>query len=501
MTERVSRWGVALVETLTLVSVGLLAAEPFLLAATAVPLSYVLYGAVGRVPEGSSLQATRAVQTAGPAPGETVDVTLTVENDGEAALTDVRIVDGVPAELTVVEGSPRACESLRPGESVTVRYSLLAKRGTFAFEDPVVRVRPLAATAVATTALDAGGDSSVTCANVVSEVPVGDATLPRAGTLPTDSGGSGLEFHATRSYQPGDPVSRIDWRRFAKTGELTTIQYREEQAVRTVLIVDARSVTRVTPDAGYPTGAELGSYAAERLFDALGRSSVVTSVVAVGLAEDDVVGGLDPDGLVWVDPDGDGGTAARVSQVFDGVQQVAAGNDVTEAAERASGEGRPASNAAGGAAGGDADDPQAATHPDPAVGREDSDHEPRNDADGEAEQSVSAPDGGGDQPHVGTSARRLLARLPPTAQVVLFSPLLDEWPATLTQSLAARGYPTTVVSPDVTRGGGLGQSVVALERGLRVQSVELAGATCIDWDLEEPIDIALRASLADLFKP
>jgi|AntDeeMinimDraft_4_1070355.scaffolds.fasta_scaffold00031_52 uncharacterized repeat protein (TIGR01451 family) len=485
MSERVGRWGVALVGALTLVSVGLLAAEPFLLAATAVPLAYVLYGAVARVPPGASLRAERVVETGNPTPGEAVDVALTVTNDGDAALTDVRIVDGVPGELTVVDGSPRACESLRPGDSVTVRYSLLAKRGTFAFDDPVARVRPLAATAVATATLDAEGDTSVTCANVVSEVPLADATLPRAGTLPTDSGGSGLEFHATRNYQSGDPVSRIDWRRFAKTNELTTVQYREEQAVRTVLVVDARPVTRVTPDAGYPTGAELGAYAAERLFDALGRTSVVASVVAIGLEADDVVGGLDPDDLVWVDPGGEGGTAARVSQVFDGVQ-VAVANGVSEAAERASGEReRPASRGESGAGA----EPEARADPE-------TDAPPSPETD---DETVPAADGG-EAPHVDDAARRLLARLPPTAQVVLFSPFVDDWPVTLTQSLAARGYPTTVVSPDVTRGDGLGQSVVALERDLRVQSVELAGATCIDWDLNEPIDIALRASLADLFK-
>ncbi|SFR89064.1 conserved repeat domain-containing protein [Halomicrobium zhouii] len=486
MSERVGRWGVALVGALTLVSVGLLAAEPFLLAATAVPLAYVLYGAVARVPPGASLRAERVVETGNPTPGEAVDVALTVTNDGDAALTDVRIVDGVPGELTVVDGSPRACESLRPGDSVTVRYSLLAKRGTFAFDDPVARVRPLAATAVATATLDAAGDASVTCANVVSEVPLADATLPRAGTLPTDSGGSGLEFHATRNYQSGDPVSRIDWRRFAKTNELTTVQYREEQAVRTVLVVDARPVTRVTPDAGYPTGAELGAYAAERLFDALGRTSVVASVVAVGLDADDVVGGLDPDDLVWVDPGGDGGTAARVSQVFDGIQAAVARGERSEArgtSER--GAERPASRRESGT------EAEASARTDPET---DSPPSPETD-----DETVPAADGG-EAPHVDESARRLLARLPPTAQVVLFSPFVDDWPVTLTQSLAARGYPTTVVSPDVTHGGGLGQSVVGLERDLRIQSVELAGATCIDWDLDEPIDIALRASLADLFK-
>ena len=434
MTERVRRWRVALAGTVTLLSVGLLAAEPALFAGAAIPLAYVLFGAVARVPSSASLAAERSVAATAPTPGEPVDVTLTITNTGETSLTDVRVVDGVPSELTVVSGSPRACRSLRPGESTTVEYAVRSKRGTYAFDDPVARIRPLAATTVATITLAPTGDTSLTCANVVSEVPLADATLPRAGTLPTDSGGSGLEFHATRDYQPGDPVSRIDWRRFAKTNELTTVEYREEQAVRTVLVVDARPVTRVTPEAGYPTGAELSAYAAERLLDTLARSGVVTSLTAVGLTDEDLVGGLDPDGLAWVDPDG-GAASPRANQLFDGVQSAATRDSV-------------------------------------------------------------APDGGErTERHV----QQLLARLPPTAQVVVFSPLLDDWPTRLITGLRARNYPTTVVSPDVTRGDDLAQTVVGLERRLRLDTIELAGATLIDWDLAEPIDIAMRASLAELF--
>jgi len=453
VTERVRRWGIAVAGTVTLVSVGLLAAEPALFAGAAIPLAYVLFGAFARVPA-ADLDAERTVAAATPTPGDPVEVSLTVENTGDRSLTDVRVIDGIPSELRVVEGSPRDCGSLRPGDSLTVEYAVRSKRGTYAFDDTAVRIRPLAATEVATTTVEPDGDTALTCANVVSEVPLADATLPRAGTLPTDSGGSGLEFHATRDYQPGDPVSRIDWRRFAKTNELTTVEYREEQAVRTVLVVDARPPTRVTPEPGYPTGAELSAYAAERLLDALSRSSVVASLTAVGLAEEDLVGGLDPDGLAWVDPDG-GAQSPQANRLFDGVQSAAARDSA--AADATGG------NATAGVA-----------------------------ADG---SGVVSDDGQVQDPYL----RRLLARLPPTAQVVVFSPALDEWPVELATSLRARSYPTTVVSPDVTGGEQLGQSVAALERQLRLESLELVGATLIDWNLVDPIDIAMRASLAELF--
>jgi len=460
MHRRVRRWSGGLAAALFLVSVSLLTAEPLLLAATAIPLIYVAYGALSRMPTGTDLQAARSVSDAQPTPGEPVEVEFTVTNTGSSSLTDVRVIDGVPEELAVVEGSPRLCTSLRPNESATLSYAVMAKRGTYTFDAAAVRVRTLSASDEVTVDLPVAGDGSLTCSNTVSEVPMADATLPRAGTLPTDTGGSGLEFHSTRSYQSGDPVNRIDWRRYAKTDELTTIDYREEQAVRTVLVVDARPPARVTPEPGFPTGAELSAYAAERLFDALSRTSVVASVCAVGLAPEDVPGGLGPDGLAWVDASG-GHAAAHARQIFDSVGRAAARQSDTDAA---------------GDAGASEDESPQQPH--------------RGDA------QVTTADGGTIED---PGLLAVLARLPPTAQVVVFSPAADDWPVSLVSSLAVRDYPTTLVSPSLARGDSLGAAVAGTERTARLQRAELSGATVIDWDLDSPIDVALRASLADLF--
>ncbi|GCF13428.1 DUF58 domain-containing protein [Haloarcula mannanilytica] len=459
MHRRVRRWSGGLAAALFLVSVSLLTAEPLLLAATAIPLIYVAYGALSRVPAGTDLQAARSVSDAQPTPGEPVEIELTLTNTGSGSLTDVRVIDGVPEELAVVDGSPRLCTSLRPNESATLSYAVMAKRGSYTFDAAAVRVRTLSASDEVTVDLPVAGDGTLTCSNTVSEVPMADATLPRAGTLPTDTGGSGLEFHSTRSYQPGDPVNRIDWRRYAKTDELTTIDYREEQAVRTVLVVDARPPARVTPEPGFPTGAELSAYAAERLFDALSRTSVVASVCAVGLAESDVPGGLGPDGLAWVDASG-GHAAAHARQVFDSVGRAAARQSEADAA-------------------GDADVSGTKSRQPP----------------GDDTQVTTADGGTVDDPDL----LAVLARLPPTAQVVVFSPAADDWPVSLVSSLAVRDYPTTLVSPSLARGDSLGAAVAGVERTARLQRAELSGATVIDWDLDSPIDVALRASLADLF--
>lgn len=452
MTRRgVNRWSGGLGGALFLVALALLASEPLLIAASVIPLTYAVYGSLSTVPSGMSLELSRTVVHPEVRPGEPATIELTVENTGSAALTDVRLIDGVPAELAVVDGSPRRCLSLRPDEQATVTYSVMAKRGRYPFSDVAIRVRTLSASEMVTVELQAAGDEALVCTNAVSEVPLSDSTLPRAGTFATDSGGSGLEFHSTRSYQRGDPVNRINWRRYAKTNELTTIDYREEQAVRTVLVVDARQAARVTPEAGYPSGSELSAYAAERLFDALSSASVVTSVAAVGLNDAEVPGGTDPDGLAWVD-ESDTDSAARASAVFDSV--VTATHEPDEPGDSAG------------------DSPTQTNR-----------------------KSALTTDGGlGDDDMLA-----LLARLPPTAQVVLFSPLVDDWPVSLAESLTARNYPTTLVSPDLARRDTLGTAMFTLDRTARLNRVQRAGGTVIDWDLDRSIDVALRASLAELF--
>lgn len=459
------RWRVGLVGAISLVGFGLLFANRTLITASIIPLAYVLYGTLSRVPREATLSVTRMFDPVGPEPGEQVTVRLTVQNETDRTLPDVRLIDTVPEELAVTEGSPRTARSLSPGEEVTLQYTVVAKRGNYQFPDPVVRLRPLSGADQVTRELTASGDTTLACANAVRDPPLDEAAIPRAGTLPTDSGGSGLEFYATRQYRPGDPMNRIDWRNFAKTGEFVTIQYREEQAARTVIIVDARAVGRVTPAAGYPTGTALCAYAGERIYDALDSAGVVTSVTAVGLESGSLGGLIGPDGLPWVDPDMESGRSVSPSTIFQGVQQ-AAQEDATPVSVRS---------------------PQTTT------GRARADG-------GVAAQSRQHQILDVEGKRTDTDAiDHLLARLPPNAQVLVCTPLLDNWPVSLAQSLTTRGYPFVVVSPDVLRDGTTGQRVARIHRRLRLHALERMGET-VSWDPQQPIDYALRLSLPYLLE-
>jgi uncharacterized protein (DUF58 family) len=251
---RSARYHGGLVAVLLVGAVGVLTGNDGLLLLALVPLAYVAYGTVGEA--GDSVAVERSFDPDQPRPDERVRVRVRVENTGDRTLPDVRIVDDVP-EDTDVEGAPALATALRPGETATLSYAVRPGYGTCRFGPVTVRSRNAAGTAAVTVERTPAADTLDPTA-AVDEVPLRDRTTPQAGRRPADAAGSGVEFYATREYRRGDPRSRIDWRRLARTGELTTVEFREERATTTVFVVDAR------PAARRENALALSTYAADR---------------------------------------------------------------------------------------------------------------------------------------------------------------------------------------------------------------------------------------------
>lgn len=186
-----------------------------------------------------------------PDPGETVEVTVTVRNDGDQFLPDVRIVDGVPAGLSVVEGTPKHAAPLRPGAATTFTYAVETVRGEHEWRPATVVLADAAGSVERETTAHA---ETVLRPRLhlrrSADLPLHALTGHYAGRLTTQTGGSGLEFHATRDYRSGDPFHRIDWHRRAKTGEFATVEYREERSATVVLLVDGRHAAYRAPRSG-----------------------------------------------------------------------------------------------------------------------------------------------------------------------------------------------------------------------------------------------------------
>ena len=268
--QRTRHWAGVSVVALACLAAGLLFRAPGVLLAGVVAVAFAAYARSTLQPS-PQLSVSRTVSTVEPDPGSEFQVRLTVTNEG-GFCPDLRLVDGVPASLPVTDGSPRRAVTLQTGESVTLSYTLRASQGTHEFGPTQAVARNLPGSTEQELLLD-GGTTTVSSVPRPRPVQV-SAPLRRqptryAGRAPTDSGGEGIEFHTVREYQPGDSMTRIDWNRRARTGEMTTLEFRQARATRVVVLVDVRESARV---GHHPTAAdavEQSIAAAQRLFPAL----------------------------------------------------------------------------------------------------------------------------------------------------------------------------------------------------------------------------------------
>jgi len=266
MERRTDRWSVGLLAAVLTGGVGALAGNTTLMLAATVGLTFAAYGYATRPPS-TAVSVERTVSATTADPGEAIRVELHLRNDGEEAVPDVRVFDDPPADLAVVDGAPSLATSLDPGETTTAEYALRANRGDHEFGDPVV----------ATRSVDGGTerrwtvatDHALSVTSTLDSFPPADATVDHTGRVPTDRGGPGVEFHSVREYHPEDPPNRVDWNRFARTGQLRTIDFREHRAARVVVLVDEREGVERARDPGEADTVELGREAAGQVVDAL----------------------------------------------------------------------------------------------------------------------------------------------------------------------------------------------------------------------------------------
>ena len=257
---RTNRWVGLAGAALLAVGVGVLFRSPGPVLAAAVA-GGVLAVRSAAVPPDPTLRVDRTVENANPDPDEAVDVEVTVGNEG-STLFDLRLVDEVPDGLAVVEGPARHATALAPGDAATFSYTVRATRGSHEWAQLRAICRdPLGVHERETTVAAPSTLRCVPTFEGTADLPLRGLTTPYAGRVPTDIGGAGIEFYAVREYRRGDPQARVDWNRAARTGELATLELREERAATVVLVVDTRA-------AAYVAATQEAESAVERSVDA-----------------------------------------------------------------------------------------------------------------------------------------------------------------------------------------------------------------------------------------
>ncbi|AGN01934.1 hypothetical protein L593_09945 [Salinarchaeum sp. Harcht-Bsk1] len=212
-------------------------------------------------------------------------VTLTVENVGDRTLPHVRLVDALPAGIEVVDGTPGIGTTLRPGDVATTTYTVAVRSGTHAFERPFAVVRDVAGVVErrARLPVDDGRTVEADATTRLRESPPLRTRSARfAGDHPTDDRGEGIAFESVREYRHGDAPSRVDWGRFARTGELATVDYRQDRGASVVVAVDARPVAVRAPSSDRPTAVERALDAASAIADRFDADGHQVGVARLG---------------------------------------------------------------------------------------------------------------------------------------------------------------------------------------------------------------------------
>lgn len=360
-----------------------------------------------------TISVERRIDTPDPDLGDQVRVTLAITNDGDTTIPDLRCCDGVPPALTVDAGHTTTATTLRPGETTELTYATTAKHGVHTFDQPYV----VAANTTATTEWIArpspAGATTISCVPPLTEPgpPPRTKTTPYAGRVDTTTGGQGVEFYSTREYRHGDPLSRVNWKRLASTGELSTIDFRRERAAAVVILVDTRETARVAPTYDSSHAVERSVTAARHL-----AGGYLDEGDQVGL------GTLGPT-THWTPPSAGTDHRAHLRRTL-------------------------------------AEDPAFSPRP--------------------TDSSFQA----------ATAVTTFRARLTEGTNLIICSPLVDDWITSVARRLAARTA-VTVVSPDPTGGATPGTRLAAVDRRRRISELRSNDIPVLDWSASDSFTTVL----------
>ncbi|CAI50414.2 DUF11/DUF58 family protein [Natronomonas pharaonis DSM 2160] len=454
-TRHINRLNSGVTASATLVAAGVTFGSAALLLAAAVPITYLGYAAVSSVPDPEAkISVTRELTPRNPLPGRRVEVTLTVRNESSRTLADVRIVDQIPDNLELADGKASSAVTLQAGEATEITYTLRPRRGTYVFDDAWVRVRSLSAASIGTASIPVTGDTELECTVPLDGLPVYRETVATTGSVASDRGGNGTEFYATREYRHGDSLSRIDWRRYARTGELGTVLYREQETTNIIVLVDGREKAGVAPAPGQPGGLTLAAYAG--LITSSAAANAGHNVGVVGLGVDSELPGVYRGPPAYVPPGNGADIGGRIARVCDAIAARGSGTELstTDGDEHTAGD--------------------ACTTK----------------ADGGTQNTQAA----------GVSIARLEALLPATAQLVVCTPAIDDEGIDLIAKLRQRGYPTAVVSPDVNDHDSIGARLADVRRQARLERLRRLDVAVTDWDPKTPLASAFNRGIDEVIR-
>jgi len=326
MRLRYGSWTYAVPSIVALSFIGMVSGRIEFFVASIIPALLLFFSSFSREPEQEDLEVERKISDEAPSPGQEVKIELEVKNTGGTTMTDLRLLDGVPEGLKVTDGSPRASLAVTPGNTKFFSYRLVARRGSYVFDELKAEFRGGGPNSKGFE-LEASGDEKIQCRTELQEVALRDETESQTGDLVTSEGGSGIEFHSLRDYKSSDPLSRVEWKHLAKTGDLATKNFREERSGKIIMLVDARKVSDRKAEKGHPTAVDLSSYASRRVLQSLMKSMHRPGLVVPGVDYSDMTETTDSHLLPFIRPGTSRKTIQKIEQTLTDIQKAEKKNE------------------------------------------------------------------------------------------------------------------------------------------------------------------------------
>ena len=249
-----------------------------------VGLTFISFLAINGWIEGhSDLEIKREVSAVNVYKGDDINVVLTITNKSYRRTQQLEVFDNVPHEMKMRKGINLMRMNLGPGQTATIRYTVRCPlRGHYTIGPTSIRYRNTFNLFVSETSI--GDRSDITVFPQVRDVEEAlirsDVPKMYTGATTLKTPGQGMEFYALREYFPGDSFRSINWKAFARTGELMVNEKTRDAVTDVFIILDTRDVARIGTVLKNPL--EMGAVAAASIANYFIKRRDSVSLVTYG---------------------------------------------------------------------------------------------------------------------------------------------------------------------------------------------------------------------------
>jgi len=208
--------------------------------------------------------------------GDDLYVELLVTNRSNRKTQMLDVYDNIPHEMKLRSGLNQMQLNLKPGESARIRYVLRCPlRGHYS-------IGPVSLRALVNHHSDIVIFPQIK--NVEEAILRSRTPKMYTGATTLRTPGQGSEFYSLREYVPGDPFKNINWKAYARTGELMVNEKCRDAVTDLYLILDSRDLARIGTVLKNPLEMGTASAASLAAFFLKRRDSVALAIYDENLA-------------------------------------------------------------------------------------------------------------------------------------------------------------------------------------------------------------------------